>query len=97
MYVLFVCVSVGLDGLTFCVCVNVCVCVCLAVGRIVDSILEEGFEISCAQLFRLTRGEAEEFLEVYKGVVPEYHVRRCLCCSLFCFVLFCWCILSLLL
>eukprot|EP00698_Gefionella_okellyi_P005510 TRINITY_DN15033_c0_g1_i1.p1 TRINITY_DN15033_c0_g1~~TRINITY_DN15033_c0_g1_i1.p1 ORF type:complete len:369 (-),score=76.64 TRINITY_DN15033_c0_g1_i1:1018-2124(-) len=42
-------------------------------GSIIDAILDDGFEISGLQLFQLDRGAAEEFLEVYKGVVPEYH------------------------
>eukprot|EP01083_Nonionella_stella_P133799 406829_1 len=42
-------------------------------GRIIDSILSEGFEISAIQFFTMDRSGAEEFLEVYKGVVPEYH------------------------
>ena len=56
---------------------NVCPALTLSItaGAIIDTILHEGFDITGAQLFRLTRGEAEEFLEVYKGVVPEYHVR----------------------
>jgi len=41
-------------------------------GEIVDGVLEEGFEISALQLFNLDRPTAEEFLEVYKGVVPEF-------------------------
>jgi len=41
-------------------------------GEIVDGVLEEGFEISALQLFNLDKPTAEEFLEVYKGVVPEY-------------------------
>lgn len=31
-----------------------------------------GFEISAIQIFQLDRANAEEFLEVYKGVVQEY-------------------------
>lgn len=44
-------------------------------GQIIDHILEQGLEISALELFCLDRPAAEEFLEVYKGVVPEYHVR----------------------
>lgn len=41
-------------------------------GKIISSILEVGFEISALQMFCLDRANAEEFLEVYKGVVHEY-------------------------
>merc|ERR1711977_742417 len=42
-------------------------------GEIVDRILAEGFEISAMRLWYLDKAAAEEFLEVYKGVLPEYH------------------------
>lgn len=42
-------------------------------GKIIDGILEDGFEISALQTFRLDKAAAEEFLEVYKTVVPEYN------------------------
>eukprot|EP00347_Sterkiella_histriomuscorum_P022633 403337746 len=41
-------------------------------GKIIDRILEEGFEISAMQTFFLDRATAEEFFELYKGVVPDY-------------------------
>lgn len=41
-------------------------------GEIIDTILEEGFEISAMQMFSLDRPTAEEFLEVYRGVLPEF-------------------------
>ena len=41
-------------------------------GPILDAVLSQGFEISALQMFRLTAADAEEFLEVYKGVVPEF-------------------------
>lgn len=44
-----------------------------ASGRIVDSILRAGFEISAMQIFNLDRTAADEFLEVYKTVIPEYN------------------------
>ena len=34
-------------------------------------ILEEGYEISAMQMINLDKPTAEEFLEVYKGVLPE--------------------------
>ena len=41
-------------------------------GKIIDKVLEEGFEVSALELFKINRPTAEEFFEVYKGVVPEY-------------------------
>ena len=41
-------------------------------GAILTAILEEGFEVSALQLFNLDKQTAEDFLEVYKGVLPEY-------------------------
>lgn len=41
-------------------------------GQIIDAILEEGFEISAMQLFNMDRPTAEEFFEIYKGVLPEF-------------------------
>lgn len=42
-----------------------------ALGRIVDQVLGSGFEVCNAYMTQLTRPNAGEFLEVYKGVVPE--------------------------
>lgn len=41
-------------------------------GNILSSITEAGFEISAMKMFNLDQANAEEFLEVYKGVVTEY-------------------------
>ena len=41
-------------------------------GKIIDIILNEGFEISSMQMFTLDKMQAEEFMEAYKGVLPEY-------------------------
>ncbi|CAL4163547.1 unnamed protein product, partial [Meganyctiphanes norvegica] len=41
-------------------------------GSIITAIKNEGYEITALQMFRMTKLEAEEFLEVYKGVVNEY-------------------------
>ena len=41
-------------------------------GAIIDIILEEGFEISSMQMFHLDKPTAEEFLEIYQGVMPEF-------------------------
>jgi len=42
-----------------------------ALGRIIDQVLGSGFEIINASMTQLTRPNAGEFFEVYKGVVPE--------------------------
>jgi len=42
-----------------------------ALGRIIDQVLGSGFEVLNASMLQLTRPNAGEFLEVYKGVVPE--------------------------
>ena len=41
-------------------------------GAIIDTILAEGFEISAMQMFHLDRPTAEEFFEIYQGVLPEF-------------------------
>ncbi|XP_060886459.1 nucleoside diphosphate kinase 7 [Labrus mixtus] len=41
-------------------------------GKILNSISAAGFEISALQMFNVDRANAEEFYEVYKGVVTEY-------------------------
>lgn len=42
-----------------------------ALGRVLDQVLGSGFEVVNAKMCMLTRPNATEFLEVYKGVVPE--------------------------
>lgn len=41
-------------------------------GKILDSIISQGYEISAAETLLFDRPCAEEFLEVYNGVVPNY-------------------------
>ena len=41
-------------------------------GQVIDMILQEGFEISSMEMFHLNKPTAEEFFEVYKGVLPEF-------------------------
>lgn len=41
-------------------------------GAIIDMILQEGYEISSMQMFSLDMPTAEEFFEIYKGVLPEF-------------------------
>eukprot|EP01039_Chlorochromonas_danica_P008933 gene8933-9856_t len=42
------------------------------VGVIIDEIISQGYEISAARSLLFDKSQAEEFYEVYKGVVPEY-------------------------
>ena len=66
----------GLGGST--AVVNNCTCciikphALLFTGKIINAILEDGFEISAIILINLDKPSAEEFLEIYKGVLPEY-------------------------
>jgi nucleoside-diphosphate kinase len=61
-------------------CLNNCSCLIIKphaimegnAGKIIDVILQEGFEVSCMEMFYLDKTNAEEFFEVYKGVLPEY-------------------------
>ncbi|KAK7090223.1 nucleoside diphosphate kinase homolog 7-like isoform X2 [Littorina saxatilis] len=41
-------------------------------GKIISAITEAGFQVGATQMFTLEKANAEEFLEVYKGVVHEY-------------------------
>ena len=41
-------------------------------GKIIDILLVEGFEISSMEMLYLDKVQAEEFFEIYKGVLPEY-------------------------
>lgn len=41
-------------------------------GNIINCIQEAGFQISTIQMFHMEKANAEEFYEVYKGVVQEY-------------------------
>ena len=41
-------------------------------GKIIDWILQEGYEISALTMYHLDRPTANEFFEVYKGVLPEF-------------------------
>ncbi len=42
-------------------------------GNILDDILNSGFQIFSMKSLNFTKSQAEEFLEVYRGVAPEYH------------------------
>jgi nucleoside-diphosphate kinase len=41
-------------------------------GAIIQRLIDEGFEISALASFTMTMADSEDFLEVYKGVIPEY-------------------------
>ncbi|XP_074523856.1 nucleoside diphosphate kinase homolog 7 isoform X3 [Halichoeres trimaculatus] len=56
-------------------------------GKILNSISAAGFEISALQMFNVDRANAEEFFEVYKGVVTEYPNMVTELCSGPCMVL----------
>ncbi|KAM7388668.1 hypothetical protein PAMP_024828 [Pampus punctatissimus] len=56
-------------------------------GKILNSISAAGFEISALQMFTVDRANAEEFYEVYKGVVTEYPSMVTELCSGPCMVL----------
>merc|ERR1712002_75462 len=40
-------------------------------GSVINKIMDAGFNISTIQMFHLEKANAEEFFEVYKGVVQE--------------------------
>ncbi|TPX68700.1 nucleoside-diphosphate kinase [Spizellomyces sp. 'palustris'] len=42
-------------------------------GQIIKEITKAGYHVTDMELFRLDKSNAEEFLEVYKGVISEYH------------------------
>ncbi|CAH2220402.1 nucleoside diphosphate kinase 7 isoform X2 [Pelobates cultripes] len=42
-------------------------------GKILNEILSAGFDISAMQMFTMEKANAEEFFEIYKGVVAEYN------------------------
>jgi len=42
-------------------------------GQMIDQVLNSGFQMTTMQMMHLSRPNAEEFLEVYKGIVPEHH------------------------
>lgn len=41
-------------------------------AKIISEIKRAGFDISAMEMFSLERANAEEFLEIYKGVLQEY-------------------------
>jgi nucleoside-diphosphate kinase len=41
-------------------------------GSIIDAITRANYNVTAFELFHLDRSHAEEFYEIYKGVLPEY-------------------------
>jgi len=41
-------------------------------GKIINKISSSGYDISALEMYNLDKANAEEFLEIYKGVVTEY-------------------------
>ncbi|XP_018412804.1 PREDICTED: nucleoside diphosphate kinase 7 [Nanorana parkeri] len=50
-------------------------------GKIINYILDGGFAISALQMFTMEKANAEEFYEVYRGVVVEYAEMLAELCS----------------
>lgn len=42
------------------------------VGNIICDIIDEGFKVTAIEMFYLSNPNADEFLEVYKGVVGDF-------------------------
>lgn len=45
-------------------------------ANIIDDIIKSGFSITAMQQFLVNSTYAEEFLEVYKEVLPDYEVEN---------------------
>ncbi|XP_078514449.1 nucleoside diphosphate kinase homolog 7 isoform X1 [Lissotriton helveticus] len=56
-------------------------------GKIITEIMDAGFEISALQMFKMETANAEEFYEVYKGVVAEYPETLVELCAGLCVVM----------
>ncbi len=57
------------------------------VGLILDLIISQGYDVSAVTSVHMDKVQAEEFLEVYKGVVPEYVDHVVQLCSSICVAL----------
>ena len=44
-------------------------------------IIQQGYEISAVDSFQFDKRQSEEFLEVYKGVIPEFTDQAVQLCS----------------
>ena len=47
-------------------------------GRIIRAIQDSGFQITCAQMYHFDRPAADEFLEVYQGILPSVEFQAIL-------------------
>lgn len=56
-------------------------------GEIITAILASGFEISAMGIWYMNRAMAEEFLEVYRNVVPNFHDSAAQLCTGPCLVM----------
>ena len=52
-----------------------------AAGAVISQIITEGYDISAISTIQFDRTTAEEFLEVYKGVIPDYVDHSVQLCS----------------
>lgn len=43
------------------------------IGEVLDVIIGEGYDVSAMQMFNLDRTTANDFLEVYRDVLPDFH------------------------
>lgn len=50
-------------------------------GKILDVIISQGYDVSAIQSINFTKVQAEEFYEVYKGVIPDYSDHVVQLCS----------------
>ncbi|XP_072901580.1 nucleoside diphosphate kinase homolog 7 isoform X1 [Hemitrygon akajei] len=80
--------SVGRGPLNTAKCIDCTLCIIKPhaiaeglAGKILSTIEEMGFNYSALQMFNMERANAEEFLEVYKGVVSEYNSMVMELCS----------------
>jgi nucleoside-diphosphate kinase len=55
-----------------------------ALGAILDGIIQQGYEVSAMDTFQFDKAQADEFLEVYKDVVPQYADHVVQLCSGLC-------------
>jgi nucleoside-diphosphate kinase len=47
-------------------------------GKVIRSIQDAGFQITCAQMYHFDRPAADEFLEVYQGILPSVEFQAIL-------------------
>jgi nucleoside-diphosphate kinase len=52
-------------------------------GQIITMLRDSGFFIVDMQSFNLSRGDSDDFLEVYRGVIPDYQVHVYICKNIF--------------